>query len=146
MGRKLEITLSSKQREELERGYRNGNSHIFRQRCRIILLKSEGRFSKEIAEIVGIKSQIQINAWVRRYKEGYESTGIQILHNHPGQGRKQKLDKVLDEATVRRRVTEDRQRLSKAKELLEIDLNRKFSLKTLKRFLKNLSADSNAFD
>lgn len=146
MGRKLEITLSSKQREELERGYRNGNSHIFRQRCRIILLKSEGRFSKEIAEIVGIKSQIQINAWVRRYKEGYESTGIQILHNHPGQGRKQKLDKVLDEATVRRRVTEDRQRLSKAKELLEMDLNRKFSLKTLKRFLKNLSADSNAFD
>lgn len=146
MGRKLELTLSSKQREELERGYRNGNSHIFRQRCRIILLKSEGRFSKEIAEIVGIKSQIQINAWVRRYKEGYESTGIQILHNHPGQGRKQKLDKVLDEATVRRRVTEDRQRLSKAKELLEIDLNRKFSLKTLKRFLKNLSADSNAFD
>ena len=146
MGRKLEITLSSKQREELERGYRNGNSHIFRQRCRVILLKSEGRFSKEIAEIVGIKSQIQINAWVRRYKEGYESTGIQILHNHPGQGRKQKLDKVLDEATVRRRVTEDRQRLSKAKELLEMDLNRKFSLKTLKRFLKNLSADSNAFD
>ena len=146
MGRKLEITLSSKQREELERGYRNGNSHIFRQRCRIILLKSEGRFSKEIAEIVGIKSQIQINAWVRRYKEGYESTGIQILHNHPGQGRKQKLDKVLDEATVRRRVTEDRQRLSKAKELLEMDLNRKFSLKTLKRLLKNLSADSNAFD
>lgn len=146
MGRKLELTLSSKQREELERGYRNGKSHIFRQRCRIILLKSEGRFSKEIAEIVGIKSQIQINSWVRRYKEGYESTGIQILHNHPGQGRKQKLDKVLDEATVRRRVTEDRQRLSKAKELLEIDLNRKFSLKTLKRFLKNLSADSNAFD
>lgn len=146
MGRKLEINLSAKQREELEIGYRSGKSHVFRQRCRMVLLKSEGRFSKEIAEIVGIKSQIQINAWVRRYKKGYESEGIQVLHNQAGQGRKQKLDKVLDEAAVRRRVTEDRQRLSKAKELLETDLNRKFSLKTLKRFLKNLSADSNASD
>lgn len=146
MGRKLAITLSAKQREELENGYRNGKSHAFRQRCRMVLLKSEGRYSKEIAEIVGIKSQIQINAWVRRYKKGYESVGIQILHNQSGQGRKQKLDKVLDEAAVRRRVREDRQRLSKAKELLETDLNRKFSLKTLKRFLKNLSADSNASD
>jgi putative transposase len=146
MGRKLEVNLSAKQREELETGYRTGKSHAFRQRCRMVLLKSEGRLSKDIAQIVGIKSQIQINAWVRRYKTGYESQGIQVLHNQAGQGRKQKLDKTRDEAAVRRRVTEDRQRLSKAKELLEADLGRKFSLKTLKRFLKNLSADSNASD
>jgi putative transposase len=146
MGRKLEVNLSANQREELEIGYRTGKSHAFRQRCRMVLLKSEGRFSKDIAQIVGIQSQIQINTWVRRYKTGYESEGIQVLHNQSGQGRKQKLDRVRDEAAVRRRVTEDRQRLSKAKELLEADLNQKFSLKTLKRFLKNLSADSNASD
>lgn len=146
MGRKLEINLSIKQREELETGYRSGKSHAFRQRCRMVLLKSEGRFSKDIVEIVGLQSQIQINTWIGRYKRGYETEGIQVLHNKPGQGRKQKLDKVRDEAAVRRRVTEDRQRLSKAKELLEADLDRKFSLKTLKRFLKNLSADSSAFD
>jgi len=146
MGRKLEVKLSTKQREELETGYRTGKSHAFRQRCRMVLLKSEGRFSKDIAEVVGVQSQTQINTWVRRYKTGYESQGIQVLHNQVGQGRKQKLDKVLDEAAVRRRVGEDRQRLSKAKELLETDLDRKFSLKTLKRFLKNLSADSNASD
>lgn len=146
MGRKLEVNLSANQREELEIGYRTGKSHAFRQRCRMVLLKSEGRFSKDIAQIVGIQSQIQINTWVRRYKTGYESEGIQALHNQSGQGRKQKLDRVRDEAAVRRRVTEDRQRLSKAKELLEADLNQKFSLKTLKRFLKNLSADSNASD
>jgi transposase len=144
MGRKLEINLSAAQRKELETGYRTGKSHAFRQRCRIILLKSDGLFSKDIAKIVGIESQIQINTWVRRYKTDYESQGIQILHNKTGQGRKQKLDKDRDEAVVRRRVTEDRQRLSKAKELLEVDLNQKFSLKTLKRFLKNLSADSSA--
>jgi transposase len=141
MGRKLEISLDAKQREELETGYRTGKSHAFRQRCRMVLLKSEGQFSKDIAKIVGIESQSQINDWIRRYKTDYESQGIEVLHNKPGQGRKHKLDKDLDEAVVRRRVTENRQRLSKAKELLEGDLGRKFSLKTLKRFLKNLSPD-----
>jgi transposase len=146
MGRKLEIALTTAQREELENGYRNGKSHAFRQRCRMVLLKSEGRFSKDIAEMVGIQSQIQINQWIRRYQTGYAIQGIQVLHNQAGQGRKQKLDKSRDEAIVRQRVMGDRQRLSKAKELLESDLNKQFSLKTLKRFLKNLSADSNAFD
>ncbi|MBL7979895.1 MAG: hypothetical protein JNN12_16275, partial [Bacteroidetes Order II. Incertae sedis bacterium] len=74
--------------------------------------------------------QTQINAWVRRYKEGYETEGLQVLHNKAGQGRKPKLDVVLDEAVVRRKVTENRQRLSKAKKLLEADLNRIFRLKT----------------
>jgi transposase len=146
MGRKLEITLSKEQKAELELSFRTGKSHAFRQRCRMVLLKSEGRFSKEIASIVGIQSESQVNHWVRCYNNGYASQGIKVLHNKPGQGRKLKLDKSRDESAVRRRVTEDRQRLSKAKELLEEDLNRKFSLKTLKRFLKNLSADSSASD
>ncbi|MBL7978198.1 MAG: hypothetical protein JNN12_07635, partial [Bacteroidetes Order II. Incertae sedis bacterium] len=94
MGRKLEINLSAKQRAELEHGYRNGKSHAFRQRCQMVLLKSESRFSKDIAAMVGIESQTQINAWVRRYKEGYETEGLQVLHNKAGQGRKPKLDVV----------------------------------------------------
>lgn len=146
MGRKLEVVLTTAQREELEKGYRFGKSHAFRQRCRMVLLKSEGRFSKEIVEIVGINSPNHINTWVRRYITGYSSEGIQVLHNKSGQGRKPKLDKIQDEAKVRERVKADRQRLSKAKALLEGDLNKKFSLQTLKRFLKNLSADSNASD
>ena len=112
----------------------------------MILLKSDGYFSREIASIVGIQSESQVNYWVKCYNNGYASQGIKVLHNKPGQGRKPKLEKSRDEAAVRQRVTEDRQRLSKAKELLEEDLNRKFSLKTLKRFLKNLSADSSASD
>ena len=146
MGRKLAITLSDAQRSELEKGYRNGKSHAFRQRCQMILLKAEGRFSKEIAKIVGIKSQKQINSWVKRYKEKYAEEGIHILHNEPGQGRKQILDRRQEETLIRQRVKQERQRLSKAKDLLESNLNKKFSLMTLKRFLKNLSADSNASD
>jgi transposase len=146
MGRKLEVKLTSAQREELEKGYRTGKSHAFRQRCRMVLLKSDGVFSKEITEIVGISSENHINTWVRRYLTSYATEGIRVLHNKAGQGRKPKLDKSKDEAKVRERVKTDRQRLSKAKELLEADLGKKFSLHTLKRFLKNLSADSSASD
>jgi transposase len=145
MGRKLEIWLSAEQQSELELGYRTGKSHAFRQRCRMLLLKSSGYFSKDIVPIVGI-SELQINHWVRIYRDNYAREGIKILHNKPGQGRKQKLDLCRDEAIVRQRVMEDRQRLSKAKEHLEEDLNLKFSLQTLKRFLKNLSADSSESD
>jgi putative transposase len=146
MGRKLEVNLTVAQREELEKGYRTGKSHAFRQRCRIVLLKSEGVFSKTITEIVDISSENNVNTWVKRYLTSYSTEGIKVLHNKSGQGRKAKLDRSGDEAKVRERVKSDRQRLSKAKELLEADLDKKFSLQTLRRFLKNLSADSSASD
>lgn len=146
MGRKLEVNLTSEQRSELEKGYRNGKSHAFRQRCRMVLLKSDGVVSKEITGIVGLASETLVNTWIRRYRSLYSTEGIKVLHNKAGQGRKPKLDKVKDAAKVRERVKADRQKLSKAKELLELDLDKKFSLPTLKRFLKNLSADSSASD
>jgi putative transposase len=146
MGRKLEVMLTTAQREELEKGYRTGKSHAFRQRCRMVLLKSDGVFSKDITGIVGISSETYINTWIRRYLTNYATEGIKVLHNKVGQGRKPKLDKSKDAAKVRERVKADRQRLSKAKDLLEGDLDKKFSLHTLKRFLKNLSADSSASD
>lgn len=146
MGRKLEVKLTVAQREELEKGHRSGKSHAFRQRCRMVLLKSEGVFSKEITKIVGIASENLVNTWIKRYNSHYSTQGIKVLHNQSGQGRKPKLDRSKDEAKVRERVKSDRQRLSKAKELLEADLDKKFSLHTLKRFLKNLSADSSASD
>ncbi len=41
MGKKKIVELSDEQRVELEKGYRKGKSHAFRQCCRMILLKSE---------------------------------------------------------------------------------------------------------
>ena len=57
MGRTLKVILTNEQRLELEHGYKTGNNHSFRQRCRMILLKSSGKLTKDICQIVGIKSQ-----------------------------------------------------------------------------------------
>jgi len=146
MGRKLSLHLSETQREELEAGYRNGRGHTFRQRCRMVLLKFQGLPSKEISPIVGIKSENQINHWVKRYQECYAELGLEALRNEPGQGRKTILDPEKDQDKVREAVKSERQRLSQAKRLVEEQTGKTFHLKTLKRFLKNLSADTSAFD
>ena len=67
MGRNLKITLTATQRLELETTYRSGTSHALRQRCRMILLKSDGSATKNILPVVGIKSENEINKWVKRY-------------------------------------------------------------------------------
>lgn len=146
MGRKILLQLSETQREELEEGYRNGRGHTYRQRCRMVLLKFQGLPSKGISPIVGIKSQNQINHWVKRYQERYAELGVEALRNEPGQGRKTILDAEKDQDKVREAVKSERQRLSQAKRLVEEQTGKTFHLKTLKRFLKNLSADTNAFD
>jgi hypothetical protein len=57
MGRVIKMELSDNQRKDLENGYRNGKSYSFRTNCQIVLLKSEGRFSKEIADFLGSSEQ-----------------------------------------------------------------------------------------
>ena len=47
---------------------------------------------------------------------------------------------------MRKAVVEERQRLSQAKLLLEQQFGKEFSLKTLKRFLKKLSAATNEYE
>ena len=141
MGRRAKIIkLTTEQRAELEQGYKNGQPAVFSKRCHIILLKSDGRTSKEIAGILGMGMQ-PINNWVKRY----EKQGIEGLRTKAGQGRKPILDKDKDAEKVKAAVKKERQRLKHAKDDLEDELNKEFSLKTLKRFLKNLSAGGNAF-
>jgi transposase len=140
MGRKVKvIELTDQERIELEKGYKNSGHAPFSRRCHIILLKSQGLSSKQIADIFQITIQ-PVNKWVKRY----QALGISGLQTKPGQGRKPILDKEQDEAKVRAAIKKERQRLKFVKEDLEQDLDKKFSLLTLKRFLKNLSADGNA--
>ncbi len=61
----------------------------------------------------------------------------------PGRGRKKVLDQTQDGAKVRAAVQKERQRLAQAKVMLEAEWNKQFSLKTLKRFLKNLDPKIN---
>jgi hypothetical protein len=70
MGKVKVIELTKEQRLELENGYKNGKSHSFRQRCQVILLKSERRTSVEIESILGCCEMV-VNNWLNatRVKE-----------------------------------------------------------------------------
>lgn len=137
MGRKTKVIVLTEEAEAaLEQGYKGKGSFVFSQRCQMILLKSQGRSSKEIAGILRT-NLLSVNQWVQRY----EKQGIAGLQTKGGQGRKPILDKLADEALVKAAVQKERQRLKLAKADLEATLNKEFSVRTLKRFLKKLNAD-----
>lgn len=137
MGRIIKIELNDDQRIELENGYRNGNSHSFRTNCHLVLLKSEGRKSTEIASVLGITEQ-KVNRWLWRYKV----EGLKGLEIRQGRGRPSILQ-TEDTESVKAAVQKHRQRISQAKAELQMSLGKEFSQKTLVRFLKNLTADIN---
>jgi transposase len=139
MGRFLKITLDDTQRAALEQGYRSGKSHAFRQHCQIVLLKSQGRKSQEIASLLGCH-QNSVNDWLHRHR----TEGVYGLQIKPGPGRKSILSEATDSAKVRQAVKDHRQRIKLAKAELEASLGKEFSQRTLVRFLKNLTADTNA--
>jgi len=143
MGRTLKVILTTEQRLELEHGYKTGDSHAFRQRCRMVLLKSSDKLTKDICQIVGINSQNQVNTWIKRYHSHYHTVGISVLHNADGQGRKPIFDSKTESEKIKAVVRQERQKLSNAKEILEKELNKSFNIKTLKNFLKVLTADTN---
>lgn len=139
MGQKRTIDLTTDQRTDLERAFRTDTSHTFRQRCQIILFKSEGRTSKEVAQLLK-QHYVSVNAWLNRY----EQAGLEGLRTKPGRGRKALLNKETDAVLVRQVVKAEPQRLSQAKLLIEAQTGRTMSLKTLQRFLKNLTAPIDA--
>jgi transposase len=70
--------LDEHQRKELEVGYRKGKTHAFRIRCQMVLLKSEGQKSQEIADFLGYCQQV-VNLWLNRYKlEGIGGLKIKV--------------------------------------------------------------------
>lgn len=141
MGKRKDVQLSDEQRSELENGQRNGKSHSFRNRCQMILLKSEHRTSWQVAQILG-GCAVVVDNWVKRYEAG----GLKGLQTRPGRGRKAILQ-AADLAVVAEAVKKSRQRISQAKAELETSLGRgKFSHSTLKRFLKKTVAATNELE
>lgn len=132
------VTLSDSERRALEEGFRHGSTHSFRQRCHIILLKSEERTSADVASHVGCCEPV-VNTCLKRYK----AEGIAGLHHKKGGGRHSILNKETDLSIVRRAVQANRQRVSLARAELEKELGKPFSTLTLKRFLKKTVAASN---
>ena len=91
MGRVNTPVINKQERARLENGLRSGKSHAFRMRCQAILLKSEGRKSKDVASIVGM-CHVSVNSWLKRYRDA----AIEGLFTKPGRGRKPLIDKQTD--------------------------------------------------
>ena len=136
MGKTRIVILTDEQRQVLEKGYKNGKSHAFRKRCHIVLLKSEKRSSEEVSTILKV-SEPSVNTWLDRY----ETEGIMGLFTKKGRGRKPILNVETDEGVVRDAIKVERQRLTETQAIIAKKLNKEFSIKTLKVFLKSLSAD-----
>lgn len=133
MGKIKTIELNESQRKVLEKGYREGKTHSYRMRCKIILLKSERYPSLDVAEQLGC-CEVVVNNWLKRY----EQQGISGLETKEGRGRKPILDVENDLARVKESVKKHRQRISQAKAELEEALEKNFSQKTLSRYVKKM--------
>jgi len=130
MGKTKVIELTAVEREELENDYRHGRTHSFRQRCQMVLLKSEKRSLLEVVSVLG-GCEMTVNNWLNRYQR----EGIEGLRTRPGRGRKAILQAV-DLEQVKRAVRQSRQKISIARAELEERLGKEFSHSSLKRFLK----------
>lgn len=138
MGKIKVIILVENEKVELEKGYREGNSHTFRQRCHLILLKSKGHSSIKVASILSC-CEMAVNNWVKRY----QAEGITGLKTRPGRGGKPILKVETDLEVVRGAVSRNRQRVSLARAELEATLGKSFCDKTLQRFIKKTIAATN---
>lgn len=91
MGRIIVPEFTKEQRKELSWNRRAGDCPRFRIRCHSVLLKSEGKTSKEVRDITGL-SYVRIIYWVKRYQE----KGIDGLRTLYGENRKPKQEKKKD--------------------------------------------------
>lgn len=139
MGKKKIVELNDARRAELEKGYRKGKSHTFRQRCQMILLKAEKRTSQEVAEILGC-CEVVVNNWLKRY----ETQGIKGLETRAGRGRPPILSQQNAEhlKKVEAGVKEHPNSVKTVIAGLEKELGLEMSPDTLKRFLKKMVTDS----
>lgn len=129
------ISLTSESRLQLEEGFRNGESHCSRMRCRAVLLKSQGLTSKEVGRQTEM-THVSVNSWVKRF----EAEGISGLKTRPGHGRKPIMD-CSDEEAVRAAIEKDRQSMKNAKEAWQQACGKEASESTFGSFLSALAQD-----
>lgn len=138
MGRVNTPNLSRVSREELEILHINSANASLRKRCQLILLKADGRSSKDVGSILRM-SHVSVNSWVKRNKE----EGILGLSIRPGRGKKGVLNFEEDKDQILASIKKHRQKVSSAKAEWELVSGKKVSEKTFKRFLKSLVEDIN---
>ena len=125
------VTATDEQKAALIKGMKYDTKPSYRMRCQAILLKCEQRTSVDVAKELGC-CEMSVNDWMVRFAE----QGIDGLKVAKGRGRKPILRRESDLPLVKKAVQDNCQRLRLAQEELQGELNREFSLPTLKRFLK----------
>jgi transposase len=136
MGRVNTPILNESERTDLENLYKKSNNHTLRKRCQAILLKVEGRKSKDVGSIVGMY-HITVNSWLSRYK----SEGISGLLTKKGRGPKRKIDLSADGEEVLALAKKHRQKVELAKVEWEAASGKTLHRETFRRFLKSLAED-----
>lgn len=132
------IELSPEEIETLQQGHKNHPSAQVRNRCHCLLLSQQGKPVKELAPIFSVKP-LAVYSWFKRW----EQKGLVGLFNEKGPGRKPILQ-AADAPLIKQQVQANAQKLSLARQQLKAELNKEFSHKTLKRFLKSLVSDTSA--
>ena len=125
------VTATDEQKAALIQGMKYDTKPSYRMRCEAILLKCEQRTSTSVAEQLGC-CEMSVNDWMVRFAE----QGVDGLKVAKGRGRRPILRQESDLQIVTKAVRDNCQRLRLAKEEIQGELNREFSLPTLKRFLK----------
>ena len=140
MCRRCGLEVNDESLRVLTLGYQKGSTHVYRQRCHILLLKAGGHTYEQICAILGICMTAAKN-WVKRY----ERYSIEGLKTRPGRGPKPKLSLEKDGPTLIEAVKQNRQSLKAAKAAYESEKGTaaaQVSDQTLRRFLKALTADT----
>ena len=135
MGKPKVLELTEAERLALEKGFRLGEKHCFRMRCRAVLLKADG-LSSAAAGVQTEMSHVSVNAWVKRFK----SEGIDGLNTRSGRGRKPIMD-CSDEEAVRQAIDKERKSVIMASAAIEKAWGNEPSDSTFKRFLSALAQD-----
>lgn len=136
MGRVNTPLIEEKVKIALEKGCASNSSHAFRKRCHLILLKSQGRSSYDVASIVNM-CEMSVNNWVARFNK----EGLSGLKTKKGRGRKPLLAKEKDSTAVLAAIKMHRQRIKTAKAEFEVGGGQVVSTRTFRRFLKVLAED-----
>jgi len=132
------IKLSEEEKISLRSAHKHHSCYQVRERCQCLILSSEGKQVKELAQIFSV-IPLTIYNWFYRW----EAKGIAGLFNQQGQGRKPILT-IGESGLIKEKVQAHAQQLKQAREELKRELGKEFSQKTLKRFLKTLVQDGNA--
>lgn len=140
MGRVNTPLLDERAMIELDKRFRTDKSHAVRMRCQLVLLKAEGRQSKQVAGIVKM-CEMSVNNWLARYKV----EGIQGLLTKPGRGRKALIFSQQEQQSALDLIKANRQKLQTARAQWETQQGKTIGRDAFRRFLKVVVDDTNGF-